>query len=69
MWLKDPKRRMIPKGIGSATLSPDAALNRLQGMWARGVRSVTSPFDLISEQGQLDPIKSKPGAIRNDNLG
>ena len=35
----------------------------------RGVRGVTSPSDLVSEQGQLDPIRSKPGVIRSDDHG
>ena len=35
----------------------------------RGVRGVTSPFDLVSEQSQLDPIRSELGVIRSDDLG
>ncbi|KAI6702760.1 hypothetical protein NL676_011896 [Syzygium grande] len=51
--------------------SRDADTNRplSRGMWRPRSAGVTSPFDLVSEQGQLDPIRSKLGVIRSDDLG
>ena len=58
-------------GFGSATLSGTSrSLIDHRGMSrARRVRGVTSPSELVSEQGQLDTNGSKPGLIRSDDLG
>ena len=56
---------------GSATLPGTSHyLDRIKGMLTlRGVRGVTSPSELVSEQGLLGSFWSKLGVIRSDDFG